>query len=906
MSRQQINKRQLSTDLSSPSTPKRIRGASLDPNTPTPSLQIPHRASPRVPRSNDASSPIRPTAGLFSDISAFTELDDPKFVDIPHSSDETVSPSSPSNPNFNTPSSANLITQRPSTSDAEAFLDRPNAVEVLVAILEALAANDWAHRKARAFWRLMGHHKHKTLRSSLITNDHLFALNELNWGIPQMQEEFKTFRKEAWSGTFNQATTGLSDIISPSHGNPRKHCQIRPPRLNTMAVIGKLWKKAPHIAQLFKALSGRADDAKLFKKPVRIFAICAILIYTGYPKRHNTVQHILSTYWRAAGANKRTLSHLNQLGLCVSTSTNLRSTHKLEERSRARIKAIGHQPGVVTAIDNIDISRSVRERRVLDNKELLHFTSGFCSIGINIPPNGLKKSMLHANSALSPEYIFAGPGWTCHSHLESLSMATILDAITAAVPAIAKRKDSSLKLSHWIPNLSRLPVQKSTYNPLQTIDANAGTSDGLLQAIEHVFTSQYGHNPDSTKRWTDSLYLLYGDQKTASLIRNLKRRRAQSQFSFHQLDWLLELPSTFHMRQNFLQFICRTHFHNTAVTHPIALVHSKILIGAKQIQDDAARTEFYALQEFLLLVLHGYIFAEVQQIYYQQHCQQLPEASTAHEGHNVALWVQGLPTSALLNLMGTVFTNLFKDEVYPSNNPDRANFLQFIHLMRDYQHLYWAERYADTELFHLWLDRACLFYSARKQSNYALELLRLKWLIGTPAADSELQQAILSNLFINTVGESGAWKGVDLMVEHLNRDIKSVHTDRHRGAIDQQVLLNYASLQSVFIHELRQALDDDLHIFISGAHTTKSTQSTVIVIANRTAGYFKDQTSVPEPLSFENLLELGTQKLSDAVIRFNRQRMHEDPIEEEDLLSSLDPVIGVELQPAAEDGDDIP
>ena len=66
-----------------------------------------------------------------------------------------------------------------------------------------------------------------------------------------------------------------------------------------------------------------------------------------------------------------------------------------------------------------------------------------------------------------------------------------------------------------MPKLDILEPRKTSYQPLGLIPHDESTNSGNLAVLENIFRDQYKL---SDQAFEDSLYLIYGDQKTIQQI----------------------------------------------------------------------------------------------------------------------------------------------------------------------------------------------------------------------------------------------------------------------------------------------------------------------------------------------------------------------------------------------------
>jgi hypothetical protein len=70
---------------------------------------------------------------------------------------------------------------------------------------------------------------------------------------------------------------------------------------------------------------------------------------------------------------------------------------------------------------------------------------------------------------------------------------------------------------------------------------------GFYNMIKRIFKGQLGYGPSID--FDESLHLVYGDQKTVSLIRAFPKERQEATLLYDRFDWLLAVPGLFHWRK---------------------------------------------------------------------------------------------------------------------------------------------------------------------------------------------------------------------------------------------------------------------------------------------------------------------------------------------------------------------
>jgi hypothetical protein len=103
------------------------------------------------------------------------------------------------------------------------------------------------------------------------------------------------------------------------------------------------------------------------------------------------------------------------------------------------------------------------------------------------------------------------------------------------------------------PTVNRLQTQKTVDYSLGPMLYNEGTLEGTYKVIENVFLEQLGDKSDTD--FDGLLQLVYGGQKTVSLLNTVKKHRKEAIRIFDRFNWLLPIPGLFHWRMNYLDMI---------------------------------------------------------------------------------------------------------------------------------------------------------------------------------------------------------------------------------------------------------------------------------------------------------------------------------------------------------------
>ena len=100
--------------------------------------------------------------------------------------------------------------------------------------------------------------------------------------------------------------------------------------------------------------------------------------------------------------------------------------------------------------------------------------------------------------------------------------------------------------------------------------------------------------------------------------------------------------------------------------------------------------------------------------------------------------------------------------------------------MKLYITLCYAIKNGNMGLFKHAMREVCIILQALAASKpkYARAMLRQVHIFDTKAADPILQEAYLTNAFVNPRGKPQSFYKMDLLLEHQNREFKQFCTDR--------------------------------------------------------------------------------------------------------------------------------
>ncbi len=249
---------------------------------------------------------------------------------------------------------------------------------------------------------------------------------------------------------------------------------------------------------------------------------------------------------------------------------------------------------IIVSWDNFDYNQNVRHQTLREPAKHISATSGKLCIGHYIPDGGLHKSMLHPEVALDPCDITLATGnqddeilHTCQRYwiaeaIRYTHRAAVEDLFSDNDPATTGKMRQRVLLTGWpeLPTVERLPPRKTPHYSLGPILENEGTISGTYSVIDAVFTEQLGYDPE--KDFNRQLHLVYGDQKTVSLIRTVQKERQEATLLYDQYNWFLAVPGLFHWRTNYMDMIHDTYSGSEHAAIESTLYHNKNYLGCVQ------------------------------------------------------------------------------------------------------------------------------------------------------------------------------------------------------------------------------------------------------------------------------------------------------------------------------------
>jgi hypothetical protein len=236
---------------------------------------------------------------------------------------------------------------------------------------------------------------HSVISGLLDPSNHLEVLQELQWGIPILEEEIK--RLGTYGSAFGQWTDRDAEDLS-------HHLDFR-----TADYVKQAKDLSPCLFGLLQKLLTQYDT-KAEVKEMRAVFILALICHSRSVKKSNSLQMQLGLHLHAGGVQRRIIDLFSRLGVCCGYKAVLAASKRVSEVSKGEIATLGSCPESVTAYDNFEQSLGVKGQRLGENGEFHSVTTGEVLLGREMPPGGLFRNMFKRFVPLRSPQLFCAPG----------------------------------------------------------------------------------------------------------------------------------------------------------------------------------------------------------------------------------------------------------------------------------------------------------------------------------------------------------------------------------------------------------------------------------------------------------------------------------------------------------------
>lgn len=664
---------------------------------------------------------------------------------------------------------------------------------------------------------------------------------------------------------------------------------------------------APGLTEILYRLMERHAPSPCASRAEKIgplIMIYSILAFAGAPQNLNNFATLLGLYAYSTGTKGRFIAMLHFFGLCPSYKTILRRHKELSDTGKViiliqhkglyqtdhitlqkhiREQARNHQDHLIVCWDNFDYNKTVHHQSLREPNSHLCATTGKLSIGHNLPQGGLNASMFRPLKHLTCSHVVDTPGNGPDDLIScQIQRHWIAEAIRYAYPDLIDElfKDCPEKWPQF-PVVERLAPHTTEHYGLGPILANEGTIDGTYDVIDTIFRAQFGADTsEHSTEFNRRLQLVYGDQKTVSLIQSVQEESDEASLPYHRLGWIIPVPGLFHLRMNFIDMIHDLYSgggDNAICTS--TLTQNATALGCIR----GSQTPFHYKQQLALRAFD----ARVTAFFHDEIGWNYPPNTQYFNTHIQQIYPEGF-----LNRVERIRYKLFSGDAQSTRTEadnERSAHAKFLQQMEVYKTLKQAIKVADIGILRRIIARCCLLFIGSSKSNYAHLSLYMTWLTQTEATTSELQRAILANGLVNQKGREDTWYEMDRLNEFFNLTMKNIMANRRSSSLDPTELFQNTALTASYYRELQLNLDKAFGERIDSTHTDKKVHDDVrslgINIFNR---FHEKRQADHQP---QDILEYGIRGIADAVFKFNeRQNTDQEAEEEVDAAQETMPI----------------
>ena len=526
-------------------------------------------------------------------------------------------------------------------------------------------------------------------------------------------------------------------------------------------------------------------------------------------RRSNALQTIIGLFLHAAQAPETVHELMARLGLAISTTTTHKSINSLAIQAKQELRSFGQTGRVLYAFDNVDIYLRHSTPVITNTEALIHLTSA-----IALPLNGgmteslccyteLQNKMRHfaglraqGRAPLSPELLlklFREPPITHPSGLRRQHRFYLYMFLRDLI------RYGPSNFSHFINNLEQpevveeIPLMKTEYKPLTTLDINPSTVGGNADVLASIF--QQAGIGDSTENphvqdIGENVVLVSGDLLTGERIRSLQESRSIEATQWRRLDFVIFVMGLFHFKMACADAIWRLFINAPkSRTDPTSLINMIGQIRPRETGKYTSGPSFRALHEAI-----QHVGAILRLDCWRLEAKELDPAFLSLEAfaNSNPSWDDLV---AMAIRMSTKYVgdaekiSSLRNEILEERDEQFENNLILQYHLLLYEETSYAMNMGDIgqleSLFCSWI----FIFNCCGKNKYASELrmylenihfiypkeIRLvdqKTFILAPKSDQNVSNAIRMNILCNPTGKRGSFRAIDWVVEHHNFFLK--------------------------------------------------------------------------------------------------------------------------------------
>jgi hypothetical protein len=510
-------------------------------------------------------------------------------------------------------------------------------------------------------------------------------------------------------------------------------------------------------------------------------------------------------------------------------------------------------PQSVVVYDNFNFMDYVRDQTLGNYDIMRNLTTGLLVVSSALPINGLTQSMLRRHVALDARDILQNFQQDAAS--EELSRYFILNAISQLHPVVRTSVYSD-NVFPEPPVFETLQAHRTKMFQLGAIFQDEGTLEGTYSVHDEIWKKQFGFEPEGLDRenFIERLWLVWGDQKTVSLLRSVCSMQRRSILDYDKKKWMLGPPAYWHIMQAVLTSLLKIHYESLDEEHKPVFSRATVQHDANFLQRrgvSPSSVKFHIVEPLVVAGWNARICAILYRLL-QRDGRGLPvesrpsfQSTRLEQGVEqrtmdaVDDMISRLTPSQLEGYVEEIRQLVFTKDAWEGQDAqdncihDRefvsmCRFLQGGEIFLTLRH---AIRHGDIGLIRRLIAPLGVWFYGSNQPKYGLEMLHLYWLLSDGVSDPELQHAILGSGLVNIAGRGNTFKAIDVALEHVNAMYHIDMKMRKNSTHDVDKTFRRVALASSYTTTLRATVESAFGRSPNNEHTTKDARRDIFALA---------------------------------------------------------------------------
>ncbi|CDO72246.1 hypothetical protein BN946_scf184970.g98 [Trametes cinnabarina] len=518
---------------------------------------------------------------------------------------------------------------------------------------------------------------------------------------------------------------------------------------------------------------------------IRTVVILSILVQMNNQKS-NALQSIVGIFLHACNTPEKVVKLLSRMGISISLTSIHRAVRSLSEQTDQNMYALGRSLLASFAYDNFELQLSTCIPTIKKPAEgLLHLTSGvLVRLEHGVTLEDLRCShLIWERSSLNPRARDPRP-FDAHQTMEFLY--TLHPDTSHPASSLSwrgrfrVRAVQNILLEHGLPGLKALlgdlkmpesvdaiPLVKTHYVPLRTMDLNQSKISDNIAAIQEMFKQAgVGDVESGGVDISEFVTLIHGDLGTYERVLSAVRRRSVEESPYNRLQSVIFIIGLFHLKMAAADAIWRI-----LVSPDNARVDETSfmrLVGRLRPQESSrlvANAKFRQQHELINHVLTVLVLDA-----WRTEVKKRTQLSSLEE------WAATKPSSADIEDVAVSLVqdyiegaglDIFELEGRPSKERDqvRENTMRTMHYLLLYEELCYSLNAGDVGRFETILPHWISIFRATGKHKYGTHTLRFLHAL----------YFIYLIDFVNLSGKPHEFRPVDWLVELLNLYTKVIY-----------------------------------------------------------------------------------------------------------------------------------